>query len=74
MFGRVHPEKSCEGTGIGPAVVKVRSRVGGEVGFQSEPGRRSTFYFWFTLPKPCAVTDILLQDAMLPRRFDSTAK
>lgn len=50
MFSRVHPQKVYDGTGIGLAIVKKAvSRMGGSVGFESEPGRGSTF--WFTLPK-----------------------
>jgi PAS domain S-box-containing protein len=48
IFGRIHSEKEYAGTGIGLAIVqKAVSRMGGEVGFQSEPDKGSTF--WFTL-------------------------
>ena len=49
IFGRIYPEKRYPGTGIGLAIVKKAvSRMGGETGFDSEPGKGSRF--WFTLP------------------------
>ncbi|HTG45923.1 MAG TPA: ATP-binding protein [Verrucomicrobiae bacterium] len=49
MFGRVYSERQYAGTGIGLAIVqKAVSRMGGEVGLESEPGIGTTF--WFTLP------------------------
>jgi signal transduction histidine kinase/integral membrane sensor domain MASE1 len=50
MFERVHNDKSYEGTGIGLAIAKKAiERMEGEIGFDSEPGRGSTF--WIQLPK-----------------------
>jgi PAS domain S-box-containing protein len=49
IFGRVYSEKRYPGTGIGLAIVKKAvARMGGEVGFDSEPGKGSIF--WLTLP------------------------
>jgi PAS domain S-box-containing protein len=51
IFGRVHSDKQYPGTGIGLAIVqKAIFRMEGEVGYDSEPGRGSTF--WFSLRSP----------------------
>jgi len=45
MFERIHPASEYEGTGIGLAIVRTAAeRMGGEVGFESEPGRGSIFW------------------------------
>ena len=50
MFGRIHPDDKYEGTGIGLAIVKkAAERMGGTVGFESEPGKGSRF--WVQLRK-----------------------
>ena len=52
IFGRVYSEKRYPGTGIGLAIVKKAvHRMGGEAGFESQPGKGTTF--WFTL-RQCA--------------------
>jgi len=50
IFGRVHPERTYEGTGIGLAIVrKAAERMGGSVGVTSEFGKGSRF--WLSLKK-----------------------
>lgn len=50
IFGRVHPAKAYEGTGIGLAIVrKAAERMGGAVGLTSELGKGTRF--WLSLPK-----------------------
>ena len=49
MFKRLHTSEQYEGTGIGLAVCKkIINFYKGEISFESEPGRGTTFYF--TLP------------------------
>ena len=49
MFERIHPASDFEGTGIGLTIVrKAMERLGGSVGFESAPGKGSSF--WFQLP------------------------
>lgn len=45
MFERVHPAEKFEGTGIGLTIArKAAERMGGSIGFESEPGRGSRFW------------------------------
>ena len=48
LFQRIRPEKEYEGTGIGLTIVrKAVERMGGRIGFDSEPGKGSTFWIQF---------------------------
>lgn len=50
MFERIHPASEYEGTGIGLTIVRrAAERLGGQAGFDSEPGKGSTF--WFEVPR-----------------------
>jgi signal transduction histidine kinase len=45
IFNRLHNEEQYEGTGVGLAIVrKAVERMGGVVGFESEPGKGSRFW------------------------------
>jgi signal transduction histidine kinase len=45
MFERLNPSDEYEGTGIGLTIVrKAAERMGGRVGFDSEPGKGSKFW------------------------------
>ena len=46
MFQRLNPPGQYEGTGIGLTIVRTAvERMGGKVGFESEPGGGSRFWF-----------------------------
>jgi len=50
LFERIHPSTEYEGTGIGLTIVrKAAERMGGQVGFESVPGKGSNF--WIQLKK-----------------------
>jgi signal transduction histidine kinase len=53
MFQRIHPASDYEGTGIGLTIVRrAAERMGGRVGFESEPGKGSTFWVELTQASP----------------------
>jgi PAS domain S-box-containing protein len=50
-FTRLHRAESIKGFGLGLSIVlRIITRLNGQVGVKSEPGQGSTF--WFTLPAP----------------------
>lgn len=45
MFERIHPSEKFDGTGIGLTIArKAAERMGGTIGFDSEPARGSRFW------------------------------
>jgi len=48
LFERLHPAKEYEGTGVGPAIVKMMmEKHGAQVWIESSPGEGTTFYLAF---------------------------
>jgi PAS domain S-box-containing protein len=70
MFTRFH-RGEADGMGIGLSIVlRVVSRLGGDVGVISEPGRGSTF--WFTLPDTVASLRLGLSPSLEPETTHNT--
>jgi PAS domain S-box-containing protein len=53
MFERIHPAMEYEGTGIGLTIArKAVQRMGGDIGFESEPNQGSTFWIQLQSGQP----------------------
>ncbi|WP_234009288.1 ATP-binding protein [Deinococcus sp. NW-56] len=56
LFGRLHPSRSYEGTGVGLVTVRrLCERFGGRVWAEGKPDQGATF--WFAWPKPPVLLD-----------------
>jgi two-component system CheB/CheR fusion protein len=55
LFERVHSTSEYEGTGLGLTIVrKAVERMGGQMGFESEPGKGSKFWILLQTPAPAS--------------------